>query len=182
MLMIFPTGDRQGKNVATYQPVTLAAMEGLFETSAGAPIAILGQPDMEKHAVSTIRLVVPKALSFLTYQRWEAEVKGLTHFRATSGPTTSRCCITAITSWLGSARSLIAAHGGRDCSLWRRPLLQRAGMLWVLMLIAAVSLHRDHGGLDHRGGRPATVADLRLDADDAGRVHARFGWQRAIHA
>jgi cytochrome bd ubiquinol oxidase subunit I len=32
-LMIFPTGDGQGKMVAENQPVTLAAMEGLFETA-----------------------------------------------------------------------------------------------------------------------------------------------------
>lgn len=30
LLMIFPTGDGQGKMVAEHQPVTLAAMEGLF--------------------------------------------------------------------------------------------------------------------------------------------------------
>jgi len=32
LLMLFPTGDRQGKMIAQHQPVTLAAMEGLFES------------------------------------------------------------------------------------------------------------------------------------------------------
>ena len=32
--------------VAQHQPVTLAAMEGLFETQPGAPLAIIGQPDV----------------------------------------------------------------------------------------------------------------------------------------
>jgi cytochrome bd-type quinol oxidase subunit 1 len=36
---------KQGKNIANSQPVTLAAMEGLFETAQGAPLAIFGQPD-----------------------------------------------------------------------------------------------------------------------------------------
>ena len=36
-LMVFPTGDGQGKNIALHQPATLAAMEGLFETEHGAP-------------------------------------------------------------------------------------------------------------------------------------------------
>ncbi len=35
ILMAFPTGDGQGKMVATHQPVTLAAMEGLFSTERG---------------------------------------------------------------------------------------------------------------------------------------------------
>ena len=43
-LMAFPTGDGQGKNVACHQPVTLAAMEGLFETEDGAPLAISDSP------------------------------------------------------------------------------------------------------------------------------------------
>src|SRR5262249_31495906 len=41
LLMVFPTGDGQGRMVAEHQPVTLAAMEGLFETAAGAPLALL---------------------------------------------------------------------------------------------------------------------------------------------
>src|SRR5207253_5068814 len=79
LLMAFPTGDGQGKMVAEHQPVTLAAMEGLFETEKGASLAILGQPAMEKLKLDN-PLLIPKALSFLTYQRWEAEVKGLRDF------------------------------------------------------------------------------------------------------
>ncbi len=46
-LQIFPTGDLHGKLVAAHQPVTTAAMEALFNSEAGAPIVLLGQPDME---------------------------------------------------------------------------------------------------------------------------------------
>jgi cytochrome bd ubiquinol oxidase subunit I len=46
-------------------------MEGLFETEQGAPLAILGQPDVEKRRLDN-PLIVPRALSFLTYQRWKA--------------------------------------------------------------------------------------------------------------
>src|SRR5215813_5437811 len=46
-LMIFPTGDQQGRNVANYQPVTLAAMEGLFGSERGAPLVLIGQPNVE---------------------------------------------------------------------------------------------------------------------------------------
>ena len=34
--------------IAQYQPATLAAMEGLFQSQDGAPLAILGQPDVPK--------------------------------------------------------------------------------------------------------------------------------------
>ncbi|MEK7753462.1 MAG: cytochrome ubiquinol oxidase subunit I, partial [Acidobacteriota bacterium] len=79
LLLLFPTGDGQGKLIARHQPVTLAAMEGLFETQQGAPIAILGQPDTEKQRLDN-PFLIPRMLSFITYQRWSAEVKGLDHF------------------------------------------------------------------------------------------------------
>ena len=37
-------------------------------------------------------------------------------------------------------------------------------MLWVLMLVAAVPLHRQHRRLDDRRGGPPALADLRADA------------------
>ena len=76
VLQLSPTGDLQGKMVALNQPVTLAAMEGLFETQEGAPIAILGQPDVAKRRLDN-PLVIPKMLSFLTYRRWGARVQQL---------------------------------------------------------------------------------------------------------
>ena len=42
LLMVFPTGDGQGRMVALHQPVTLAAVEGRFESAAGAPLALVG--------------------------------------------------------------------------------------------------------------------------------------------
>src|SRR5262245_13508219 len=79
VLMAYPTGDGQGQNLARHQPVTLAAMEGLFRTTEGAPIVLMGQPDMEKLRLDN-PLEIPRVLSFLTYNRWQAEVKGLDAF------------------------------------------------------------------------------------------------------
>ena len=76
---LWPSGDEHGKLVAKYQPVTLAAMEGLFHTEAGAPIVLVGQPDTDRQRLDN-PIYVPKALSFLTHRRWDVEVKGLTEF------------------------------------------------------------------------------------------------------
>src|SRR5260370_21907726 len=75
-LMMYPLGDGQARNVAAYQPATLSAMEGLFHTEKGAPLAILGQPNMETQTLDN-PLVIPDVLSGLTYRRFNAEVKGL---------------------------------------------------------------------------------------------------------
>src|SRR5262249_53165695 len=72
----FSTGHFQGDNIAKYQPITLAAMEGLFHNEKGAPMAVLGQPDPVKQRLDN-PIVIPSLLSFLTYQQWSAEVKGL---------------------------------------------------------------------------------------------------------
>jgi cytochrome d ubiquinol oxidase subunit I len=48
LLLAFPTGDQQAKMVALNQPATLAAMEGLFHAEEGAPLVLIGQPDVEK--------------------------------------------------------------------------------------------------------------------------------------
>src|SRR5271165_1683243 len=78
VLQLFPTGDWAGRMVARKQPVTLAAMEALWETQPGAPLVILGQPNVAEQKIDN-PIVVPKALSFLTWRRWNAEVQGLNH-------------------------------------------------------------------------------------------------------
>src|ERR1700756_3645758 len=65
--MVFPTGDGQGRLVAQHQPATLAAMEGLFETAEGAPLALVGQPGMERLRLDN-PILIPDVLSFLTYR------------------------------------------------------------------------------------------------------------------
>src|SRR5215467_5481788 len=79
VLQLFPTGDMQGALIARYQPVTLAAMEGLFQTQTNAPLEILGQPDLEKRKLDN-PLEIPSMLSFLTYRAWKANVRGLDAF------------------------------------------------------------------------------------------------------
>src|SRR5579885_560425 len=59
ILQLFPTGDGQGRMLLRYQPVTLAAMEALFESQPGAPLVIIGQPDIEARKIDN-PLIVPK--------------------------------------------------------------------------------------------------------------------------
>jgi cytochrome bd-type quinol oxidase subunit 1 len=48
VLVAFPSGDAQIKNVYEHQPITFAAMEGVFETKEGVELVLIGQPDMEQ--------------------------------------------------------------------------------------------------------------------------------------
>src|SRR6476661_3239327 len=86
VLQLFPTGDRQGLLIAQHQAGTLAAMEALFATQPGAPLVLIGQPNVDDKKIDN-PLIIPNALSFLTYRAWTAEVKGLNAFPQDQWPT-----------------------------------------------------------------------------------------------
>src|SRR5579863_1659194 len=70
------SGDISAKDVAKRQPAKLAAMEAHFKTEKFAPLIIGGIPNTETKQVNyAIRL--PGLLSFMTYDNFNAEVKGL---------------------------------------------------------------------------------------------------------
>ena len=132
-LQVFPLGDAQGRLVAHHQPATLAAMEGLFETKQGAPLTILGQPDMEKRRLDN-PLVVPRMLSFLTYWHWKAEVKGLDSFRPEDWPDRIPLLYYSYHVMVGLGTIFLAVMVVAAWLLWRGRLYGSRGMLRVLML------------------------------------------------
>jgi cytochrome d ubiquinol oxidase subunit I len=134
VLMLFPTGDGQGKNIAQHQPVTLAAMEGLFETKEGAPIALIGQPDMEQLRLDN-PLLVPHMLSFLTYRRWEAQVRGLDAFPRQDWPDSVALLYYSYHIMVGLGTIFIAVMVTSAVLLWAGRLYRTRSMLWVLMLL-----------------------------------------------
>jgi cytochrome d ubiquinol oxidase subunit I len=131
--MAFPTGDGQGKNVAIHQPATLAAMEGLFETRQGAPMVLIGQPDMERLRLDN-PIEVPRVLSFLTWNRWRAEVKGLDAFPRDEWPDNVPLLYYSYHIMVGLGTIFIAIMAAAALQLWRGRLFASRPLLWVLML------------------------------------------------
>jgi cytochrome d ubiquinol oxidase subunit I len=133
LIQLFPTGDAQGRMVAKHQPVTLAAMEGLFDTEEGAPLALIGQPDMEKRQLDN-PILIPRALSFLTYQRWNAEVKGLDAFPEEDWPDNVPLLYYSYHIMVGLGTLFIALMLAAAWKLRRGTLYDSRPMLWALML------------------------------------------------
>ena len=132
MLTIFPTGDRNGSDISDYQPVKLAAMEGLFESSKGAPLAIIGMPDTANHTLID-PVLVPSLLSFLAYGNFNANVKGLNAYaRALWPPVALTYYAYHIMVGLGTIFVAIAAVAA--LLLWRKRLYRTPLVLWALML------------------------------------------------
>jgi cytochrome bd ubiquinol oxidase subunit I len=135
VLQLTPTGDIQGKMVAQHQPVTLAAMEGLFVSQEGAPLAILGQPDVQQRKLDN-PLEVPSMLSFLTYRKWSAHVRGLDSFPEEEWPDTIELLYYSYHVMVGLGTIFIAVMGLAALLLWRKKLFEVRWMLWLLMLSA----------------------------------------------
>lgn len=130
----FPSGDGQGKNVAVYQPITLAAMEGLFDTEHGAGLVILGQPDIDNMKLDN-PIIIPNMLSFLTYNRWKAEVKGLKEYPRELWPDNIPLLYYSYHIMVGLGTIFIAISALGVFLLWRKKIFSSRWYLWIVMLM-----------------------------------------------
>ena len=133
ILQLFPTGDGQGRMVARNQPVTLAAMEALFASQPGAPLVLLGQPDVNRRRIDN-PLVVPQMLSVLTYRRWQAQVQGLDAFPPNLWPDNIPLLYYSYHIMVGLGTVFIAIMGVSAFLLGRGKLFDARWMLWILLL------------------------------------------------
>ena len=133
MLQIFPTGDLHGRYLAKHQPAAMAGMEGLFKTEKGAPLAIMGQPDVEHERIDN-PLVVNKVLSFLIYGTTSATVPGLNEFPKDQWPTNIPLLYFSYHIMAGLGTIFVAVMGLAILQLWRGKLFQTTWLLWIIML------------------------------------------------
>ena len=132
LLAVYPTGDRNGANVTEYQPVKLAAMEGLFKSANGAPLAIIGMPDVENGTLID-PIFVPDVLSFLAYGNFRANVKGLDAYaRPLWPPVDVTYYAYHVMVGLGTIFCGVAVLAA--FFLWRKRLYETPALLWLLML------------------------------------------------
>jgi len=133
LLQVFPTGDLQGKYVARHQPAAMAGMEGLFHSEKGAPIVIVGQPDVEHQTIDN-PLAANKVLSFLIYGTTRAEVQGLDSFPQKDWPTTLPLLFYSYHIMAGLGTYFVALMVIAAFLLWRKQLFETRWVLWLLML------------------------------------------------
>jgi cytochrome d ubiquinol oxidase subunit I len=129
----FPTGDVQARLVYRHQPPTFAAMEGHFHTENGAGLVLVGQPNVETLHLDN-PIVLPRALSFLTHQRWDARIEGLSDFERDRWPTNVPMLYYAYHIMAGLGTIFIVIMALSAFFLWRGTLYDRRWLLWTLML------------------------------------------------
>jgi cytochrome bd ubiquinol oxidase subunit I len=79
------SGDHSAKDIAHRQPIKLAAAEADFKTQNYAPLSIGGIPDMARETVN-YGIEIPGVLSFLAFNRFDAQVRGLDDFPRANWP------------------------------------------------------------------------------------------------
>jgi cytochrome d ubiquinol oxidase subunit I len=135
VLQAYPWGDAQARMVAYKQPVTLAAMEALWDTKPGAPLVILGQPNVPEQRLDN-PLIIPNALSFLTWRSFGAEVHGLNSFPRDQWPDNIPLLYYAYHIMVGLGTIFIAISTISALLLWMNKLYDARWMLWILLLLA----------------------------------------------
>ncbi len=141
---LFPTGAKHGENIARFQPIKMAAMEGLFETREGAPLAIIGMPDTEKRLLLD-PVYVPRMLSYLAYGDFRARVVGLNEYPPDLHPPVELVYY-AYHIMVGLGTIFIAITAAGAFLLARRQLYSARPYLWVLMLAMPFPYIANHAG------------------------------------
>ena len=131
--MLFPSGHMSSDQVAEHQPITLAAMEGHFQTEQNADLVFIGQPDMQNLRIDN-PIVLPGALSILVYGPAGGEVKGLEDFPRNEWPDNVPLLYYSYHIMVGLGTIFIGIMALAAFMLWRRKLYESRWMLWVLML------------------------------------------------
>ena len=164
-LTVFPTGDRNSADVTTYQPVKLAAMEGLFETVDGAPLAIIGMPDVQAKALVD-PVYVPNVLSFLAYGNFEANVKGLTAYAHALWPPVELTYY-AYHVMVGLGTIFLGITFVGMLLLWRQHIFGIRWLLWPIFLLTPFPFIANEAGwiVSEVGRQPWIVYGLMKTAD-----------------
>ena len=124
-------GDFHGLNTLQHQPAKIAAMEGHWETRQGAPLILLGMPDMAAETTHVL-LEIPRLGSFVLTHDWDGEIKGLKAWPADERPNAPlifwsfRIMVGIGLAMIGyGLLGLILRTGGR---LWSTIWFQRIGL------------------------------------------------------
>lgn len=130
-LQIF-VGDASGLVAERYQPAKVAALEGRWETMAGAPLLLFALPDQAAE-MNRAEIGIPKLASLILTRRLDGEVRGLKDFPPEDRPHV------AIVFWafrlmvgLGVLMLLVTAW---SLWLWRAGRMHESGVLLAVHVL-----------------------------------------------
>ena len=167
-------GDWIARTVGEQQPTKLAALEGLEETTKGAPIHVLGWYDDGEIRYG---IEIPKLLSLLAAHDPDATIRGLEAVAPDDRPPVNVVRI-AFQVMVGIGTLLAALSVVHLCDVGPPPAPGGRALVLVGCRRGRPAVGRRAAGrLGHDGGRAPAVGGLRRDAyrgrGDRGRRRAR---------
>jgi cytochrome d ubiquinol oxidase subunit I len=108
-------------------------MEGLFNSEKGAPMVLVGQPDIEAQRIDN-PIVVNKVLSFLIYGTTRAEVQGLNQIPRDQWPSALPLLFYSYHIMAGLGTYFLALMAVAAFLLWRGKLYTARWILWPILL------------------------------------------------
>jgi cytochrome d ubiquinol oxidase subunit I len=138
-VLMFATGDQHARQVANTQPAKFAAMQGLYQTMAGAPITIFGPPPAQDpgEAPQGPEIQVARLLSFLTAGSFQATITGLEAFPQDEWPPIAMTFLGYHNMVLLGSFMLLLALAGAYLR-WRRRIELSRRFLWLAVLAIPV--------------------------------------------
>jgi cytochrome d ubiquinol oxidase subunit I len=165
-------GDLHGLNTLEHQPAKVAAMEGHFETRAGAPLVLFGWPDMQEERTK-YALEIPRLGSVILTHDPNGVVRGLKDWPRAERPN-STVVFWSFRVMVGAGFAMVAVGfwslGLRlRRRLYERPLLLRATLaLGPVGIVAVIA-----GWITTEVGRqPYTIYGLLTTAESASAIDA----------
>ena len=165
-------GDAHGLNTLEHQPAKVAAMEGHFDTHAGAPLILFGLPDMEAEE-TRYAVEIPYLGSLILTHELHGEVKGLKEWPKEDRPNA------AIVFW--SFRIMVAigfamaAVGVASLwARWRGELYVERRLHWAALLMGPAGFIAVLAGwiTTEVGRQPWTVYGLLRTTDSISPIAA----------
>ncbi len=129
-------GDLHGLNTFEHQPAKVAAMEGLWETTEGAPLLLFAIPDSAAET-NHLEIAIPNLASLILTHSLDGEVIGLTDFAPEDRPPVG-VVFWSFRLMVGLGMIFIAISLLAAFQLWRgkleqSPLILRA-LTWMIPL------------------------------------------------
>jgi cytochrome d ubiquinol oxidase subunit I len=165
-------GDFHGLNTLEHQPAKVAAMEGHFETHAGAPLILFGWPDMEQER-TRYAVEVPRLGSLILTRDWNGTVRGLKEWPPADRPNAT------IVFWsfrvmVGAGLAMLAVGLWSVVLRARRRLYDQPWLLRTSVAMSPIGIIAVIAGwiTTEVGRQPYTVYGLLRTAESASPIDA----------
>jgi cytochrome bd ubiquinol oxidase subunit I len=172
-LQIF-VGDQHGLNTLQHQPQKIAAMEGLWDTTRGAPLLLFAIPDGQARE-NHFELALPKLASLILRHDLDAEVQGLNDFRDKHPPVFAVFWAFRVMVGMGVLMLATSWLGWWWCRRrsWAAERLPRALLWWLAAMTFSGWVATVAGWwVTEIGRQPFIVYGLLRTADVASQVSA----------